>query len=246
MSALEEIQGKVIFPIVDDIRYHSYKLDDNYDKLDSRIQPLTRGHIAQLIEAGYKCPDVTAGSKLMLHPYRPKTMVPFSTNTFDYICEKLSDYSVILNLLGAKKQNLCAKCEEVRKRDITAEGKAKIKGLDISGRFRRVQINKQYSKREITIEAGDPNWSYDNALEKAVEFGLDKDPFIKSMLEKRNVRPIDHYTEQVEIGKDYNDIMDVAANMNVMKGPFNLDGNFKQELSIVQKVYINQDIYFIK
>ena len=66
------------------------------------------------------------------------------------------------------------------------------------------------------------------------------------MLEKRHDRPIDHYTEQVEIGKDYNEIMDIAANMNVMKGPFNLDGNFKKELSIVQKVYINQDIYFIK
>lgn len=246
MSVLEEIHGRVIFPVVDDIRYYSYKLDENYDKLDSRVQPLTRNHIVQLIEAGYKCPDVTAGSKLMLHPYRPKTLVPFSTNTFDYICEKLSDYGVILNLLGAENQTLCAQCEEVRKRNITADGKAEIKGFNISGRFRREQINKQYSKREIKIQAGDLNWSYDKAFDKAVEYGLDKDPFIKSMLEKRHDRPIDHYSEQVEIGKDYNDIMDIAANMNVMKGPFNIDGNFKQELSIVQKVYINQDIFFIK
>ena len=52
MNILEEIQGKVIFPIVDDIRYHSYKLDDNYDKLDSRVQPLTREHIIRLIGHG--------------------------------------------------------------------------------------------------------------------------------------------------------------------------------------------------
>lgn len=246
MNVLEEIRGRVIFPIVDDIRYHSLKLDDNYDKLDSKIQPLTREHISQLIEAGYKCPDVVAGSKLMFHPYRPKTLVSFSTNIFDYIWEKLSDYGVILNLLGAKSQTISAQCEDVMKRDITADGKLKIKEFNISGSFRRKQINKQYSKRKVKIEAGDSNWNYDKAFEKAVEYGLDKDPFIKSMLEKRHNRPIDHYTEQVEIGKDYNDIMDVAANMNVMKGPFNLDGNFKKELSIVQKVYIDQDIYFIK
>lgn len=246
MSVLEIIQGKVIFPIVNDIRYHSYKLDDNYDKLDSRVQPLTREHISQLIEAGYDCPDVTAGNKLMLHPYRPKKLVRFSTNTFDYISEKLSDYSVILNLLGAEKQKLCAMCEEVRRREITADGKAKIKDIEISGKYRQKKINKEYSKRVITIEAGDRNWSYEKAFMKAVEYGLDKDPFIKSMLEKRHERPIDHYTEKVEIGKDFNEIMDIAASMNMMKVPFSLDGNFKQDISIVQMVYIDQEFQFVK
>lgn len=243
MDINELISWKKVFPVVDEIRQYSFKIDDNYEKLDKRIQPITVAQVKELKSLGYNCPtSVSEGMILMFHPYLPKTIVEATMTTEDFIYQKLQHYSSILNLLGANEQTLVAKCKDIYKRNISANGTVS-KGNKVA--FKKSQINKKYSDMSVSVEGGKMGWSYNEGLALAREYGLERDPFIESILAKRHQRPIRRFKEKKEISSEYNSTMNITANIQVMKSNFQFEGNVSIITETIQKVFLEQDLLFI-
>ncbi len=240
------IENKSVFPIVSKERSGNYKYEPNYHSLDKRIQPLTISDVTELKEAGITLPSVVnEGSILMRHPYLPDTLIDMNLDNVQYLQEKFGEYAVILNYLGAKDQTLKAKITKLETRSIEADGKIKLKGKgSLKGTFKRFTKDRfevKYSKHITSSQDLD----YEKAEAHAKEVGLINDPFVREILALRKDHPIDKYEADVVISKDYNDIIDAAASLQVMAGAFGLDGSFHKAVSTREQISISQDLSFI-
>ena len=238
------VENKSVFPVVSEERRVNYSWDkEKFKQLDKRVQPLTVAECKELEAAGYSMPRVyNEGSILMRHPYLPHTIIDINMESGQYIQEKFGHYAVILNYLGATKQELKAKITKRETRHITANGKIKCKGkFSLKGSFSRLTKERYEVTSHLEIE-GTSDIQYNKALDYAMQKGLVNDPFVKQLLDLQKDKPIKSYFFSVVFSKDYNDIMDAAATLSVMGGVFGLDGNFhktvrsREEYSIVQNL----------
>lgn len=239
------IENKSVFPVVSPECKGSITYEKNYHSLDKRIQPLTVEDVKGLKEAGIKLPSVcNEGSILMRHPYRPDTLIDMDLDISHYLQEKFGDYAVILNYLGAKDQTLKGKITTRETRKLDANGKLNFKGKgSLKGTFKRFTSDRyevKYSKH-ITASGG---CNYEKAKKYAEKEGLLNDPFVREILELRKDQPIDTYEADVIISKDYSDIIDAAANLQIMSGAFSLGGNFKKDVSTREQISISQNLSF--
>lgn len=239
------IENKSVFPVVSTERRGNYTWDTNYQKLDKRIQPLTLAEIQSLKDDGVSVPAVVnEGAILMRHPYHPKELIDINFDNALYIQEKFGDYAVILNYLGAKDQTLFAKITKRETRTVKADGKIRCKGkFSLKGTFKRF-TKEHYEVKFSKHITGTDECLYEKAAEKARELGLINDPFVKEILALRKDKPISTYNCDVVISKDYNDIIDAAANLSVMAGTFGLDGTFQKRIARKEQISISQKLIF--
>ena len=243
---LSSIDNKSVFPIVSKERSGNYKYDPNFHALDKRIQPLTVSDVIELKESGVVLPSVVnEGSLLMRHPYRPNTLIDLSLDNLQYLQEKFGEYAIILNYLGARDQNLKAKITKLETRVIDANGKIQLKGKgSLKGVFKRFteeRFEVKYSKHITASQDCD----YEKAEEYAKTVGLINDSFVREILALRKDHPIDTFDTDVVISKDYNDIIDVAASLQIMAASFGLNGNFHKAVSVREQISISQKLCFI-
>lgn len=236
------IDNKKVFPIVSKETQYNYRMCPNAESLDNSVKPLLVLDVDKLRDEGYIVPSVIhEGMILIRHPYHPKELVYYTKS--DFFNEKLADYAVILNLLGAKKQNLEAKVVATQRRELHTNGKIKIKGVQIEGRANAFFRFTARHRCQIEI-SGTGKLDYPKALERAKELGLENDTFIHMMLELRRDNPINSCKTNIEISQEYNKSMDAVASLSTVTGAFDLDGDFDQKLSKREQIFILHDIMF--
>ena len=238
------IEQKKVFPIVSTEVRNNYKWDKRSNNLDHSVQPLTIEECNAIKEAGYKIKDkVNPGTILMCHPYHPKTLINYKYGYKEYIEEKFGEYATILNLLGATKQELKAKIEKEEKRKVSADGKIKIKGTTLKGKFAKSSEEK-FKVEHVCSIRGTGRIDYEKAEKYATAVGLVDDPFVKKILALRKDNPICDYNETITISQDYNDIIDAVASLEAISGMLDLDGHFSKEVSVRKIICISQKVVF--
>ncbi len=182
---------------------------------------------------------------LIRHPYRPNTLVDSNYDMQSYIEEKFGDYAVILNYLGATEQVLKAKITKRQTRTIEANGKIKSKAkFSLKGAFKRLTTDRFEVCYSLIINSkGGVN--YEGAKKYAQEVGLENDPFVKMVLGLQE-KPVKSLRADKVISKDYTDIFDAAATLQLMDGVFKLDGDFCKKVSSKEEISICQDLKFSK
>lgn len=241
------IEGKNVFPIVSEERSNNYSWFEGAENIDKKVLPITKTQLREIVERNNITIDciVNEGTVLMLHPYRPNTMVSVTKTMEEFLVQKLNDYSIVLNYLGASNQNLKARVVKKQTRSFEAKGGFSIKGTKVNGKVGK--IKKVFSKvRATIIVEGTGKLNYERAKEEACKLGLQNDEFIRTLLELRHDNPITRHYTDIEIAKDFNESMDVAASIVAAAGAFNLKGNFKKNLDSREEVRIIQDITFKK
>lgn len=239
------LENKSVFPVVSEERRINYTYYDDYQYLDSKIQPITVAEYRSLVKSGYTVPqNVNEGTVLMRHPYRPNTLVDSNYDQLSYIQEKFSDYAVILNYLGATKQDLKAKITKHQTRIIEAKGKISSKAkFSLKGAFKRLTRDKFEVCYSLNIGATS-GMKYKAAVDYAQQVGLLSDPFIRMVLEMQKEKPVDTIRTDLVISKDFSDIMDATATLQVMGDAFKLDGDFRKRVSSKDEISICQDLRF--
>lgn len=239
------MENKTVFPIVSPEVQGNYHYDSKSYQMDHRIQLITVDQYNALKEAGYTVPSyANEGIVLMRHPYLPNTLVDVNYDELQYLQCKFADYAVILNYLGATKQDLQAKIRRHEKREISADGKMKVKGkVSIKGMYKRFTDDKYEVKFTKTI-AGTGVRDFERAKAYAIKVGLENDPFVREMLNLREHNPVTDYSCDIIISKDYNDILDAAASLSVMGGAFSMDGDFEKKVSSRNQICICQVLKF--
>ena len=244
-NSISLVEQKKVFPIVSTEVRNNYKWDKRSNNLDHSVQLLTIEECNAIKEAGYILMDkVDEGTILMCHPYRPKTLINYKYGYKEYLQDKFGDYAIILNLLGATKQELKAKIEKEEKRKVSADGKIMIEGkISLKGAFAKI-TNEKYLVEHVCLIGGMGVMDYKKAEKHAKTVGLANDPFVKKILALRKDNPINDYDETITISQDYNDIIDAVASLNAIGGIVDLGGHFSRDIAVRKVICISQRVFF--
>ena len=247
-----DLKGEVLH-IVNPEKAINYKWEKDSDKLSSGLQIISIDEIANLPEDVRKSHFgnklISENDVLIFEPYSQR-YVPVTEAQQSYLDRKYEALSLIAGLLGASKISMKVKTIEMEKRVLTADGEITYKAVDISLGIEKEQFEKytcQYNKCSEYPNPGLTTVGYLKAERICKETSLIYDPEFKSLLDQRNPEhpnPIKKAVCNIELSRELNRHLDIAFNLNVLRGVFSLNASTKESISSSKKVIIETILEF--
>lgn len=228
----------------------SYKKDKDVNLDDIAIVP---SDIAKSVfeadKTGIKnVRNLSAGLVLIRHPFLPDTYINIDATENELFHNKQHCISQIVQFLGAKSLKGHARIAESKKRTVDANGNVSYKDLKVNATILSEQ-NQHYEsvyKFEDTFDGDDYSVSsYNQAIEKAAEFGLDKDDDIKHLIDQRNPenpRSIKSRRVSIEMSRELNSALDTAISLEAVGAELN--GTYKEIIENQKRILFEFEVQF--
>lgn len=237
-----------VFPIVNEETKISVKYET--PNLSPKVSPIT---LKDLESSSLELPKhYNIGDILVCHPYMPNKLIDIKTAQTDILNERLAHIATILNYLGAKEITMTATIKKREYRQVSGKGKMSMRIFSLKGRFFLKKQQNDYTHIQKHIKGAEiwDNDSYNKAKAYAKEKGLIQDSNIEELIMERDPKQgIKHYMLNVEISKEFNELMDAAATLDVKSDTginlFHIEGSIKSYYEHKDTLIVKQSIDFI-
>ena len=209
--------------------------------------------VEELKESGLEFvgPRPTKDAIYYRHPYKDKVYVHESLGEDYFLKEKLDLYKRVGYLVGAKSISTKVVLTESKKLEIDAEGKVKVKLVEVDGSVKKSEESKYQSSLEISEkyeqkENFNLNKNIDELRKLIDEFNLRHELDIISLIDARDSRnsgvSLTERKVKSEMSSEYNSLLEISAQLSAPI--FSVGFNFKRSLEKVNKVNIDIEFLF--
>lgn len=163
---------------------------------------------------------------------------------------KIREIVNILTDLGATYIKWETQLVGLKQRDIDEEFNALIPQGDLQTKFKSSESEAKSNKfsSEWTNEAiGVDKEAYETALMRAKQCGLENDMVISTLLNARNPQKKARsktFKQSTCISSELNNVLDVACNLNALKGLVHIDNSFRKTTSIKRELHTTFEVIF--
>lgn len=191
--------------------------------------------------------NLSAGLVLIRHPFLPDTYINIDATEKELFHNKQLCISQIMQLLGAKSLKGHATIVESKKRTVDANGNVSYKNIKLNTTVLSEQ-NQHYEAEYHLEDTFDGDYSmsdYNQAIEKASEFGLDKDDDIKHLIDQRNPenpRSIKSRRVSIEMSRELNSALDTAISLEAVGAELN--GTYKEIIENQKRISFELEVQF--
>lgn len=254
MGTNKKNEDKVILFESDEL-YLNYKYRETAKKLNKNIGIVSYDNDLDTYQKQFQFypPDVhpLKGDAYIQSPFDKKKYIKIDSFE-DYILgAKANCISRIVQILGAKSFNFSIEVDEIKKREIDANGKISAKIFEADASVKKTQMenmNKKFSRKEEYNNPKPPSEKdWDKAYNEAKKYGLLADLNIDKFLEQRkpdeaNILQSSEIT--FTMSNEINSSLDIAINLNVMKGVFGLSANFHETVENKKSILGKMEVQF--
>ncbi len=221
----------------------NYAWEDDSDKVND-IDIISQDDIEELrgssdiiLPAG----TIPVGTTLIRHPYEKLKFVELEKAEDIFFKDKMNLMADILSYTGVKSVNVNAIIEKVETREWSATGDVRYKTVNIDSEIKR-KTEERISQIYENIRTFDcSKKDYEIARKLAVDTGLINESDIKSYIDNPNCKSSSITTE---VSNEYNSRLDVAINLNAMKGLLKTSAGFNN--TVTKKMTVRIKITFTK
>lgn len=226
------------------------KWDKNFDEVSKRGVSLIDVNDIEKFKKDFKISDdslVHQDSIFIAHPYTPNTYVNIEDSDSIIQRDKFNKTALIAHELGVIEFIVKSVNEKQEKVKTEINVKGSVEYIDVSSDVinKSSSDDRYYLGYKYSYNGKKPD--YIKAKQMLVDFGLEADPDINSMVEMRNPQKENLLTRQqikLKVSSEFNKSLDVASRLSVMGGMLNLSADYNKQISIRTSVEIVVDIRF--
>lgn len=192
----------------------------------------------------YNKPNI--GEVYIRNPFEESVFVPIDTFQTYVLRDKSNCISDIVRLLGASSFHSEFEIRRVEEREWSSDNKVTFKAVQADLSIKKERMNRLNIKSEIDMEYDVKAFSqedFQEAIRKVSKYKMQSNPDVRTLLEQRNPQNASLLKKAkfaVSLSHEVNSRLDIAFNLTVMSGIFNLSSDFKSSVKeryeLVEKI----------